>query len=381
LDVFIPADDDIGTVRATFSWSYQALPADAARMFRLLGLHAGHELSLPAAAALAGLGPDQARVLLSTLTGRCMLEETRPGRYRLHDLLHLYAAERTSEVDGPIDRQAASRLMLAWYAHTADAADRILIPRRRVPLDDIPAPSDPVVFAGYDQALAWCETERANLVAAARQAAAARELVIAWKLPVALWGFFNVRKHWADWLASHHSGLAAARELGDKSAVAWTLGSLSIAYWDLRQYDQAISCLQDAQLVCQDQHDWWGIGITHLVLGLVYRDLGEVGQEMDHLQQALTIVTEVKDQWAECVTLNSLGQAYADLSEPAAGIEYLDRALEVARDTDDRWAQGWILRSMGGAYQQLGDVRNALARLKGALSLDRNLATGTARPG
>ena len=42
-------------MRAVFSWSYQQLTGEAARMFRLLGLHPGPDITVPAAASLAGL--------------------------------------------------------------------------------------------------------------------------------------------------------------------------------------------------------------------------------------------------------------------------------------------------------------------------------------
>ena len=43
-------------MRAVLSWSYQNLQPPAARMFRLLGLHPGPEITAAAAASLAGTG-------------------------------------------------------------------------------------------------------------------------------------------------------------------------------------------------------------------------------------------------------------------------------------------------------------------------------------
>ena len=86
-----PATD----VRAVFSWSYRALSdPDAARMFRLLGLHPGPDISLAAAASLAAVRPGQARAPLAELTGAHLLAEHTPGRYACHDLLRAYAAEQ-----------------------------------------------------------------------------------------------------------------------------------------------------------------------------------------------------------------------------------------------------------------------------------------------
>jgi len=78
LDVLTSDGDEAAAVRAVFSWSYTALPADAARMFRVLGLHPGTEISIHAAAALAARGIAPAARLLDVLAGVHLLEETAP---------------------------------------------------------------------------------------------------------------------------------------------------------------------------------------------------------------------------------------------------------------------------------------------------------------
>src|SRR5262249_10328420 len=46
------ATNDSATVKTVFSWSYKALPVDAARMFRLIGLHTAQHVRTAAVAAL-----------------------------------------------------------------------------------------------------------------------------------------------------------------------------------------------------------------------------------------------------------------------------------------------------------------------------------------
>jgi len=99
---------DLATdVRAVFSWSYRTLSTDAARLFRLLGLHPGPDITLAAAAGLAGIPAEQARLLLAELAYAHLLTEHSPGRYAFHDLLRAYATEQAHTYDSDHDRHAA----------------------------------------------------------------------------------------------------------------------------------------------------------------------------------------------------------------------------------------------------------------------------------
>lgn len=95
-------------LRAVFSWSYRMLSSRAARMFRLLGLLAGPDISLAAAADLAGITRREARPLLAELTRANLLEQQTPGRFRFHDLLRAYADECAAQDESAEDRNAAS---------------------------------------------------------------------------------------------------------------------------------------------------------------------------------------------------------------------------------------------------------------------------------
>ena len=86
-------------IRAVFSWSYRALGPDAARLFRLLGLLPGPDMTVGAAASVAGIAPCRARALLAELTRGHLLTEHRPGRYAFHDLLRAYAREQAHAHD------------------------------------------------------------------------------------------------------------------------------------------------------------------------------------------------------------------------------------------------------------------------------------------
>ena len=150
-----------------------------------------------------------------------LLQAPAPDRYRFHDLLRAYAAER-AVAEEPADlRDAAVRRILAWYLHTVAAVAQIVSPYRyRVPLPDAGTAGPPLTFTSLDQALDWCEMERANLLAATRQAALSGLYEFAWQLPVASLRFFNRRTYWAEWVETHQIALASARQIGDRRGEA-----------------------------------------------------------------------------------------------------------------------------------------------------------------
>src|SRR5581483_6097074 len=119
-------DDEATDVRAVFSWSYDQLSANAARMFRLLGLHPGPDISLSAAVSLAGAAVGHAdsdrpatAAALRELVRTHMVAEHVHARYGFHDLLRAYAADQAARVDPEPERRKATRRVLDHYLHSS----------------------------------------------------------------------------------------------------------------------------------------------------------------------------------------------------------------------------------------------------------------------
>ncbi|MGE5830531.1 MAG: AfsR/SARP family transcriptional regulator [Micromonosporaceae bacterium] len=195
----LDAGDAATDVRAVFSWSYTTLTAVAARLFRLLSLHPGPDVSTPAAASLARQSHSVARRLLTDLTRVNLLTEHVPGRYRFHDLLRVYAADLSRAHD--LDRRAALTRLLDHYVHTAYAAARILDPSG----DPIPVPlgrpasgSQPEHLTDRSQALAWLAAEKPVLIAAVTSATSSGHDSHAGQLAWALHAFLEHEGHELD---------------------------------------------------------------------------------------------------------------------------------------------------------------------------------------
>ena len=170
----LDSGDPAASVRTLFSWSYQQLTAGAARMFRLLSLHPGAEITAYAAASMAGLDEAAARRMLRELTRAHVLTEHLPGRYIVHELLRAYAADQARAHDSQPERTAAIGRLLDHYLHTAIHGAFLLHPAHEPIELAAPVPGvTPEPLADARQAIAWFKSDQHVLTAAVALAAAA----------------------------------------------------------------------------------------------------------------------------------------------------------------------------------------------------------------
>jgi DNA-binding SARP family transcriptional activator/Tfp pilus assembly protein PilF len=367
---------DLG-MRACFQVSFDALPskngsgAAPARTFRLLGVWQGPSIGLPAAAALIGEPQDPVADALEVLVDANLLESPAPDRYRLHDLLRAYAAERAQADDPPQAVDDAVRRVLEWYLRTADAAAAVVAPYRdRVPLDPAEPGREPLVFGTAEQALAWCEQERSNLVAATRQAAAHGLHDIAWKLPVAIAVCFDRHGYRAESLATHHMALASARELGDRPAEAWVLNNIAMVLGQ-QHVDDAIGYFEQALAVVREGGDRWAEARAANNLAFCYLILGRHEEAVGPLLDALQMQREVGRRYGEAVALTNLGDAYVELGRYDEAIARSQEALAIAREVDSARDQGYALYNLGRANLALGRLAEATDLFEQALAIHR----------
>jgi tetratricopeptide (TPR) repeat protein len=375
LTALAAADDETTAVRAVFSWSHRALSPEAARAFRLIGLHAGPDISTLAAAALLGVTPARARGLLDALIGVHLLEETGPDRFRSHDLLRAYAAERARSDEPEPERRHAVRRVLAWYLHTGYAASQAILPLpqwERLRVGPLPADCPPVGFTSRSHALAWCDTERANLVAATRQAAEAGEFAITWKIPASLVFYFDTHKHpWSDLITSGNLGIAAAQRIDDPFGEAWLLTCLGNAYRALCQYDEADRCLQKAHSLLGEGGHQWLMGMNRGILGMLYGDTRRYEEAVTAYEQAIDLFRETEDRWGEGWAWMTLGLAYCNLKRAEDALECSRRSLRLHHAFDDPRTRSWALYGLGRALHGFGRVEQAVASYGDALALQR----------
>jgi DNA-binding SARP family transcriptional activator/tetratricopeptide (TPR) repeat protein len=367
-------------LRAVFSWSADKLSDDASRMFRLLGLHYGPDISAPAAASLAGTTLTGARLALAELTRASLLTEDVAGRFGCHDLLRAYAAEQAAATLSAADRDLARRRMLDHYVRTAHAAMSRLYPARgMVPL---PAPVDgvtPEQFAGpeaYEAALAWFDAEYRVLRNAIEQAAARRYDEQCWKLAWYWAPLLKRRGHLHEVLAVQETAVLAAGRTADPSALAHVHYELGFATSRLGDYRSSDEHLRRALELFLDLGDRASVALVRHGLAALCTDQSRYEEALDHAVEALRVRRSLQDRASAAAVAhseNAVGWILAHLGQPDAALWYCRRALARHTESGSRTGVAETLDSIGYAYAQLGDTAQAVAHYEQALAAYQRL--------
>jgi DNA-binding SARP family transcriptional activator len=368
LDVF-ESEDQATNVRAVFSWSYQRLSVPGRRLFRLLGLHFGPDISVSAIASLAGLRKEQIRAALTELARAHLVDERIPGRFAFHDLLRAYAAEVAHIHDSDEHRLAARHRVLDHYLYSAARADELLGRHQDRPftlVDALPEVT-PEIPASQKQALAWFESEHAVLLSALRQATGFDTHV--WQLAWTLASYFEYQGHWRDWRDSQKLALDASQRLSDQLAQALSQRSLGCAFVQLSRYDHARTHLQDALRLFGGLGDKAGQADVHISLTWMLGRQGLYGEALPHAQQALALARAAGDRPRQATALNAVGWFHAQLGDHEEALAHCHQALDLQREIGDIYGEAATCDSLGYAYRHLGYQAEAAANYQRAANL------------
>jgi DNA-binding SARP family transcriptional activator/tetratricopeptide (TPR) repeat protein len=365
----LDAGDPDSSVRAVFSWSVRQLSDQAARMFGLLGLHPGPDITVPAAASLAKLAEPDARRLLHELTRAHLIAEHLPGRYAFHDLLRAYAAEQAHRIGSDTDQHEATGRVLDHYLHTAARAARLCNPTiEPVVLVTPRLGADPERPADRQQALAWFEAEHQVLLDAVVLAAESGFDSHAWQLPWAMAPFLQIRGYWQEWAATQRTALTAAVRLGDSAAQALSGRCLADALTSLGDHDQAGDHYASSLTLCQRLGDRFGEARTQQSLGWLAECQGRYADALGHDEQALRLFHAIGDKANEAITLNNVGWHHSTVGDYQQAREFCRQALTLSAEIGLR-SCAWD--SLGYAEHHLGNLAEAAACYERALSLSR----------
>jgi len=406
----LATDDPDGDVRAVFSWSYRALTPGAARLFRLLGLHPGPDLSALAAASLAAVAVPKIRSLLAELARANLVIEHAPSRYTCHDLLRVYGGDLAHSTETSEERREANHRLLDHYLHTAYAADRLLDPTRdRIALDPPRVGVSPEPVADRRQAQAWLAAERHVLLAAVDHAAATGSDTHVWQLAWTLSTYLYRRGLWHDQATAARAAMNAGERLANLGMQAFAHRMLGYAHSAAGRLDEAEAEARKALELSKRVHDRVAQGHAHDSLatilqrqrrhsdaldearqafelyratgkrvwqanalngiGLSYVRLGDHRQALTHCREALRLLQELGDREGEAATWISLGHAYLGLADHEQSGTCYERAIDMFREAGDRYREAFALAGLGDADHAAGNHDAASHAWKQALAI------------
>ena len=367
--------DPRGAVVSVLSWSYRYLPPDAARMFRLLGLHPGQDWDRYAAAALGATSLGQAGHLLSALARAHLIQPAAAGRYGMHDLLRAYAAGlATGHDEEPARREAQTRLFDYYIAACAAAMD-CLAPAERHHRPDPPVTGTPVpVFGHRDAARAWLDAELATLETVAGYTAAHGWPRHTIRLALTLHRYFDGVPD-ATGLTICRYALDAARDCADRAAQARTLTTLGVIYSRQGRYSQAADCHQEAIGLAREAGDRltqvWALGN----LALIHDQQGRYPQAARCNRQAIALYQELGDVTGEAIALTNLGLVSLRQGRYQRAAGHLKRAIGLYRQVGHRFGEAAALTNLGQVRYRLGDYQQATDDHAQAVALSREIGS------
>jgi DNA-binding SARP family transcriptional activator/tetratricopeptide (TPR) repeat protein len=372
---------DIG-VRASFRISYTELgdspnPNDrtAAEAFSLLGMLDGPAVGVPVVARLLDQPEPTTDRVLERLVDAQLLETPSPGRYRMHDLLRVYAREQATRQYSQQQAAALRRAFGLYVATCWHTLDLLCPGDQRLTRADDRWSKGGLEFADEPAALGWLEAERANLLAAVQQAAITPGVPseFAVQFAQALFGFFRVRGYWNDWVRVNQTALAVANQLGDRPAQAQAQNDLGLAHSRQGQYEQALAYHQQSLAIYQNLGDHRGQAASLNNLGIVYQRQGQYDQALACHQQSLTIKRELGDRHGQANSLGNLGLVHQRRGHYDQALACHRQSLTIYRELGHRDGQANSLNDLGLVHLQQARYEQALACQRKSLAMFREL--------
>ncbi|MFI6998703.1 ATP-binding protein [Nocardia sp. NPDC050175] len=355
-------------VRAAFTATYDNLPSGRQQLFCTLGLHPGPDFDVYAVAALNDVPLTEARTELDALYTDNLVEETTPGRYRLHDLVREYARALAAAPGN----EALPRL-LDYYQRTATAADRRLTRRPRPADGSNTATMTGALVREFDDevhALAWMRTERANLLVFVEYTAEHDPARMV-ELTETLAAMLERDGPWSSAEGLHQRAAEAARYLGNRLGHANALTNLGIVQCHTGK--QPADLFRQALAIYRETGYPVGEADTLANLGGLHRDAGDYAQAVDLYRQALTLYQETGNPIGEANTLFRLGSALRDTGNYGQAAAPIQQALILYRENGFRLGEAGALSMLGIVHRENGDYGQATDLLLRGVALFREI--------
>ncbi|MFC6091939.1 AfsR/SARP family transcriptional regulator [Saccharothrix lopnurensis] len=327
-------------LRPTFAITHRVLDEGARRLFRLCSLVSAPDFPGWTAAALLDTTAADAEEVLESLVEAQLVDIVQYGgaspRYRLHDLLRVYAAEQLQRDSTEEERAAALGRVLGGWLALAEEAHRREYGGHYTILHGGAArwrPDARELDDHLGEPAHWWEGERRALVAAVRQAAGAGLDELCWDLALTSVTLFEAKGYFDDWLECARVAHEAARRTDNRVGMAAMSYSLGTLHMFQTRLDEAEECFADALELFRAAGEEHGCALVLRNSAHVDALRGDTASMVAKYTEALATLREVGDRIGEAHVLRGIAKHRLDEGDTEAAARLLERALAITRET------------------------------------------------
>ncbi|GGW59013.1 regulatory protein AfsR [Streptomyces lucensis JCM 4490] len=367
-------------VRASLELTYQQMSAETRHALGMVALLPGPSFAAWALAALLDTALPEAEAVLDDLVEVHLVQAGSVNasgiRYQLHDLVSLFARERTEPDVPERDRTAALTRLLGASLHLADlAADTLSVDFQGISQLDLA--SWRLTATDTDQLLAdplaWFNDERQFLIDVAEQALDGTEGVAAAAgLATALTTLFQVGSHFDDWERLQNRALKAALSNGDRHSAAMVHRCLGELTTILDRYPEAVDHFEQALLLAEGERPTYRASAT-AGLAYVHRLLGQYSTAMLRFEEAAELAEAAGNVNCLVYATNGLGVIDLELGRVEAAIARFTKCLQSSRVAGYRPGEAQALRCLGQSHRALGAYPAAADAYRRAVAISEDL--------
>jgi DNA-binding SARP family transcriptional activator len=344
-------------LRSNIGLTYCVLTQQAQWLFRLAALIQAPDFPAWTAAALLDTDLAEAEEVLESLVDARLLDvvvcpDQQGVHYRFHDLIRVYAVEKSATDSESERREALSRVVGGWLT-LADEAHRMQYggdytivhgqtarwwPTDARPADLIGNPMD------------WWENERRALMAAIRQTASVGWHDACWDLALSSVTLFEAKGYFDDWLAVTQLARESVQRAGNHVGNAAMLYSLGEYHLSQKRLTDAEPYFAEAlELFTTAEHEH-GIALVLCNWATVDRLRGDVEAMYPKYLKALDTFHRVGDRIGEAYVMCSLAKFWIGEGEYGLAEGLLNDALVICRTEQCRRVEAQVLHRLADVY-------------------------------
>ncbi|MET7330408.1 BTAD domain-containing putative transcriptional regulator [Nonomuraea sp. NPDC005650] len=345
------------TVTVAFSASYRVLAPAEQRVFRLLGLVPGPDVTVADTAAATGLPLAAARASLQSLAAAHLLEHHVTDRYRFHDLVRLYAvaeAGRDPEREPAWHRLFGHYLELGAAIAARCAPGEFLLPG---PHADVREPSSPEA------------ADVINLMAALMRAIERDPGPAAWRLADMVRAVCARTGRIGEWMEIAPTLLEAASAHDVPAVTAMLHTGMGDGLFRVGRREEAVRHLEQAVRIARESGEREGEAAARMGLSFARAWTGDLAEAMAENVRAEQLFGELGSVPGHVRALHALGNQYHHLGRLDLAEEYCRKALALSRRHNLPYAEGADLRQLGAVLLDQGRYGEAETCLRQSVAL------------